>query len=48
MIRGAAAAAGGGAQLPAHLAQGRVLHRDLAEEEVDVVAVLDGVEEVRL
>lgn len=31
-----------------HLSQSGVLHRDLAEEEVDVVAVLDGVKEVRL
>lgn len=31
-----------------HLAQGGVLHCDLTEEEVDVVAVVDGVQEVRL
>jgi len=31
-----------------HLSQGGVLHGDLAEEEVDVVPVLDGVQEVGL
>ena len=32
----------------AYLAQGGVLHGDLTEEEVDVVTVVDGVQEVRL
>lgn len=31
-----------------HLAQRGVLHRNLAQEEVDVVTVVDGVQEVRL
>lgn len=31
-----------------YLAQGGVLHRDLTQEEVDVVAVVDGVQEVWL
>lgn len=34
-------------QIP-HLSQRRVLHRDLTEEEVHVVSVVDGVQEVRL
>lgn len=31
-----------------HLPQSGVLHCDLAKEEVDIVAILDGVQEVRL
>lgn len=35
-------------QIQTHLPQGGVLHRHLAEEEVDVVTVVDGVQEVGL
>lgn len=41
-------ASSSGASVSSHLPQSGVLHRDLAEEEVDIVAILDGVQEVRL